>query len=405
MVKVNSKSETGRSMVEMLGVLSIIGVLSVGGISAYTTAMEKHKANELLHQASMLATTISAQAMTNNGTLPSTITSFGNSNYGTFSPSTTDALDGKGFTITISNMDSAVCTRMEKMAGGMVQGASCSGTTLTLSYYKNLATNDEEGKKSPMGGSADGAEGEGGETGMLDPACADVTCEDGLTCFHGECKCPNGLLVCGEQCCAEGTYCTGSDDGSGSYTCTEPTSGCTKNSDCKDAEGNVDTTKYCKFSPRACTNLRTGTCTDKGELDDTNDFTVKTLNLPGGALTVYRSSGSMDWWSASNLCQAHGKQMVTMSDLGLADSGTNTDCYFDKTQSNYASYPCICNGGSDSDCSDTNMAIRGAFGTSDNLWLADNSKLNSCQVRTVYLFNGLVSSTAYRYFSSYVLCR
>ncbi|MCK5295903.1 MAG: hypothetical protein KAJ75_03335 [Alphaproteobacteria bacterium] len=35
--------ESGRSMIEMLGVLAIIGVLSVGGISGYTSAMSKFK--------------------------------------------------------------------------------------------------------------------------------------------------------------------------------------------------------------------------------------------------------------------------------------------------------------------------------------------------------------------------
>ena len=35
--------EKGRSMVEMLGVLAIIGVLSVGGIAGYSKAMNKFK--------------------------------------------------------------------------------------------------------------------------------------------------------------------------------------------------------------------------------------------------------------------------------------------------------------------------------------------------------------------------
>ena len=35
----------GRSMVEMLGVLAIIGVLSVGAISGYSKAMFKYKLN------------------------------------------------------------------------------------------------------------------------------------------------------------------------------------------------------------------------------------------------------------------------------------------------------------------------------------------------------------------------
>ena len=36
-------------MVEMLGVLAIIGVLSIGGIAAYRYAMDKHKANEFMY--------------------------------------------------------------------------------------------------------------------------------------------------------------------------------------------------------------------------------------------------------------------------------------------------------------------------------------------------------------------
>lgn len=49
------KNENGRSMVEMLGVLAIIGVLSVGGIYGYTVAMRRHKANEIMQTANMLA--------------------------------------------------------------------------------------------------------------------------------------------------------------------------------------------------------------------------------------------------------------------------------------------------------------------------------------------------------------
>ena len=37
----NDVSSVGRSMIEMLGVLSIVGVLSVGGIAGYSKAMEK----------------------------------------------------------------------------------------------------------------------------------------------------------------------------------------------------------------------------------------------------------------------------------------------------------------------------------------------------------------------------
>ena len=49
------KNESGRSMVEMLGVLAIIGVLSIGGIAGYTMAMNRYRANEIIDAASKLA--------------------------------------------------------------------------------------------------------------------------------------------------------------------------------------------------------------------------------------------------------------------------------------------------------------------------------------------------------------
>ena len=42
----------GRSMIEMLGVLAIVGVLSVGGIAGYSKAMEKFKINKTIDQIS-----------------------------------------------------------------------------------------------------------------------------------------------------------------------------------------------------------------------------------------------------------------------------------------------------------------------------------------------------------------
>ena len=46
----------GRSMIEMLGVLAIIGVLSVGGIAGYSKAMEKFKINKTIDEYTMLIT-------------------------------------------------------------------------------------------------------------------------------------------------------------------------------------------------------------------------------------------------------------------------------------------------------------------------------------------------------------
>lgn len=47
-------NQFGRSMIEMLGVLAIIGVLSVGGIAGYSQAMEKFKMNKAIGDYNML---------------------------------------------------------------------------------------------------------------------------------------------------------------------------------------------------------------------------------------------------------------------------------------------------------------------------------------------------------------
>lgn len=51
-------NEYGRSMIEMLGVLAIVGVLSVGGIAGYSKAMTKFKANKLIDQITTISMNI-----------------------------------------------------------------------------------------------------------------------------------------------------------------------------------------------------------------------------------------------------------------------------------------------------------------------------------------------------------
>ena len=185
----NSKSQKGRSMVEMLGVLAIIGVLSVGGVGGYGVAMKKHKANELLHQASMLATTISAQIQS-KGQLPQSIEDFGNAKYGTFKKP--EKANDEQFTMQITGMDSAVCEQMEKMSGGMVRKAECNGTTLTLTYNNNLSTDKV---------AADGEEGTC-NAGVCEPTptCLDNT--SGVKCLSNTTD-ENGNTI--ELC--SGYYC------------------------------------------------------------------------------------------------------------------------------------------------------------------------------------------------------
>ena len=126
--------ESGRSMVEMLGVLAIIGVLSVGGIAGYTTAMRSHRANEIVNATSMLYMMgISSNGGEGNQTmsydisgLPSEVTSL------VYNPNSTITLQIKG-----KNLCGVVKNKLgDKIAGDCKNDSLESFLLVTLGEVK-----------------------------------------------------------------------------------------------------------------------------------------------------------------------------------------------------------------------------------------------------------------------------
>jgi hypothetical protein len=342
----------------------------VGGVYGYGVAMKKHKANELLHQASMLATTISAQAMTNDGNLPSTITSFGNSSYGTFSTTATEALNGKGFSIEISNLDGSICNQLKE--GGMIRNVTCdpNAKKATITYYKNLATTEAEGEKSPTG-----------EKGKVDP-CESAKCAEGQQCIGGACA---EVTACAGDC--QHCYYEGWNE-----ICYD-TIGCSNNSDCDDWCKDGEKC-YCEIDVRdtgndsACYNNFTGECA----------VATTKSGIEGGYVV---SSDIMNWWSAVNFCKAHGDSLVSLADLGIT-GGYQDEAYCEGSD-------CICG---EEECSETFWSdLQDKLG--DNYyWVTDavscdnvtrvctsGTNNNSCSAFLLHFSSGAVS---YHYRSSNV---
>ena len=389
-IKMNKQSmttESGRSMVEMLGTLAIIGVLSIGGIAGYNLGMEKQRANELLEASLQRAYTVSAQLLSGRN---ASLVEFNHDTKkagGEFA-TTIGTPANNQFGIQIQNVNQNVCKALVRSItdNSPLRGVTLTGTqkniteddcqetnNLTLFYNENMTPT--------------------GNVNFTDPACAGVTCEGNLTCFHGECKCSDGTFPCGTECCAEGTYCVRDGEDNKAYICVAPAvekGGCASNSDCTSDQ-------YCKFSGGSCAGPTGGTCTDKGTLE--NNFTPYTV----AGLEIYKSSSGMNWWNAKNLCQAHGKQLVTMADLGMSDQAGKSSCYFDHSKTTDKRLQCTCSG--DESCTQIASELY-TIGTSGYLWLADNSKANSCDARYISLSGGHVLNGLRNVNSpNYALCR
>lgn len=162
-------NEQGRSMIEMLGVLAIVGVLSVGGIAGYSKAMSKFKTNKLMDQINMITTnvrTLYASQRSYDGldsTLAKKVNLIPSEMYSDVSTSeitnafggklTIEVNDGyvagdnKAFTIEIDNIPSTACIAMvtndwgsESDAGLVVLAAATGATAPDVDEIYNGAT-------------------------------------------------------------------------------------------------------------------------------------------------------------------------------------------------------------------------------------------------------------------------
>jgi len=108
----NMVSQRGRSMVEMLGVLAVIGVLSVIGFSAFSSVIDRFRANDLLEEASARAMRVSEQIKKGRKTLSLGKFLDNETLGGTFSKKVfTDGLHQQ-FGIQVSGVKKSVCKNL-----------------------------------------------------------------------------------------------------------------------------------------------------------------------------------------------------------------------------------------------------------------------------------------------------
>ncbi|MGN0919346.1 MAG: hypothetical protein ACI4OR_01100 [Alphaproteobacteria bacterium] len=315
-------AESGRSMVEMLGVLAIIGVLSVSGVAVYTAAINKHRANELLNEASKRAAIVAMQITAGKTGDDLSIAEFTNPSGYVFGVASGYKAGDKTFSLTLAKngggkIDKAICAQMKVALGDngtMAINNTCAKIAFNTDMSNEVNTDVSNADK--------GSE------------CT-KTCEGGASCTNGYCECPDGKVW----------NPTGRGTSTGEGTCNAIEGDCATNFDC-------EKNQYCAIDEQDKTGSLIplkGTCTSIGIPEK------KTYNDKIFLTTKDRIS----YWSARNWCLAQGKSMASLADLGITGGYEPDLC---------KGTDCICGNTSCTETFWNNLSsVFGAW-----LWMADN---------------------------------
>jgi len=265
--------QKGRSMIEMLGVLAIIGVLSIGGLLGYRRAVNNHQANQILDDANRLAFVImeSNQVFETDDfvdeELIDSVPYTGTYNLDAFMAA------GGQFGIVVTNVPRGVCESLISKA--------------SIEYKVRVMPGSEEK--------------------YLVPQMSNVgTIYDS---FHKDiCGAENDIvLYFGDT----SPYCNKPDEGE-TYT------KCLSNADCCGGD-------FCWYpNDSDCKAAGIGQC------KKVSAYRPVSITVDGKIWT--RSYDGLDWWSTQNWCQAQGKKPASRMDIDCGDNLGGTYCTSDTFQ-------------------------------------------------------------------------
>ena len=300
------KYESGRSMVEMLGVLAVIGVLSIGGIVGYSYGMDKYRANETINDIMLMSINILSGTNQDklNTSLPTDTTSMG------YPVSFVEDIANARYGVQIQNVPSRIC----KMVGDALKN-----TAIVYVGSEDYTPNEEN---DPCDLSDKNTMEFYFETLKCEPACGDdeiclwgecvsenleqtpwrgdaTSCTQNSDCgpcgaCYGQCYPENNGLACSTESVTDGMCHWGE--------CL-PKSGCNDDNPCTGKH------EYCASPNTSCTEAfpdgSTGTCIKA-------DFKP----LPINGTEYWISNTALSWWDADAACKALGfNGLISVYDL------------------------------------------------------------------------------------------
>ena len=191
MNKTEKKSnEFGRSLIEMLAVLAVIGVFCVGLIFVYRYALNQYKANTLKSDLASMAATTSIKLSTS-----SDFRIYGNLKY----PYVGELNDNQTFSITVSEISKGVCLRLmakpwtlpyEILVNNLTDGRCQDKNEMKFSFYNSLY--DGMHKESEEESVSSVAPPEDFCRPSCRQGCVETCRTDRYWCWRDGCACYNG---------------------------------------------------------------------------------------------------------------------------------------------------------------------------------------------------------------------
>ena len=320
-------AQSGRSMVEMLGVLAVVGVLSIGGIMGYSYGMDKYRANETINDVNLRAMDIMSQ-----------LTQGGEPNLNAWETTTSG-----GYSISL-NSDEAPLNyyiKVEKVPYDVCHIISETMPETVVIEVDNDTEQCADGENT-MYFSYAGFDAAKAGLNKTDDICeTDTDCNECQICYDGLCAnlvdetpcskgmCENGVCLksggepeftqetCSVDADCGDVGCAGCNDGVCSFnslSCTKngqagkchnglcEVGACTTNKDCK-------SNQYCRNTNASCTEEKGSMCSEL----DFHKYTISYTDEDGNDKTEtwYVSNYNMNWFNNKNACEALGRKMVS----------------------------------------------------------------------------------------------
>ena len=306
-----STNETGRSMVEMLGVLAVMGILAALGAKGYDMAMERAAANRIVEEVNRRSVIYSQQLLVGTSSTSLNHSELESEIEGGFVLSA-NRLGNDYFQITVQKTPGNICERIGKMGYARSIQLSSNGTSLTTEDQSGC---QEINNTITFTFSRDLRSCEGCLSDSK--TCeSNAQCDTNQVCQNGLCAC-SPYYECNGTCCPSGQFCVNG-------SCAE-TEVCQSTDDCSQGvcmSGKCSCYSYEDNCDYFC--LREGKAQSSVGVCSSELFAEEGTGIREGLIW---STKNVTWDTANDFCASYGKQMVTLEDLGCVfNSETAAKC-------------------------------------------------------------------------------